>query len=116
MSNKRISVALITFCAVVLPACATVKMPNIDVPGIPEFKEAAAKLIDGFPEVSEAPVRPKDLRTSADWDMAAKTLMSERDGFAAPDKGAGLDTPQAVVSEIEQLKTQVRSYKLDDPQ
>jgi len=116
MLSKRIDIALIALGTVLLSACSTVKMPNIDVPGLPEFKEAAAKLVDGYPEVSEAPVRPKDLRSSADWDKAVKSLVMERDNFAAPAVGSGPVTPQEVTSEIEQLKAQVRSYKLDDPQ
>lgn len=115
MAHERRSIAIVALTAIMLSACSTVKMPNIDVPGIPEFKEAAAKLIDGFPEVSEAPVRPEDLRSAADWDKAAKSLMAERGAFDALEQGEVSDT-QAVVSEIESLKAQVRSYKLDDPQ
>ena len=111
---KHMAISLVS--AALLSACTTVKMPNIDVPGLPEFKKAAAKLIEGFPEVSSAPVRPKDLRSSSDWDVAAKTLLTQRDAFIVPEKGNMPETPEAVASEIEALKAQVHAYKLDDPQ
>lgn len=114
IDTKHMAIALVS--AALLSACTTVKIPNIDVPGLPQFKEAAAKLVDGYPEVSQAPVRPKDLRSSNAWDSAAKTLITQRDAFIVPEKGNMPETPEAVASEIEALKAQVRSYKLDDPQ
>lgn len=116
MAHEQRQIAATALAAILLSACSTVKMPNIDMPGVPEFKEAAAKLIEGFPDVSQAPVRPKDLRSAADWDAAAKTLMTERRAFDALEQQSAPDTPQDVINEIEQLKAQVRIYKLDDPQ
>ena len=116
MLNTRRQIAALAIVTALLTACSTVKIPNIDVPGIPEFREAAAKLVDGYPEVSQAPARPKDLRSPKAWDEAARTLMSERNGFFVPEKGNMPEAPAAIEADIEALKAQVRSYKLDDPQ
>ena len=116
MANRKFSLGFTFIAAAILSACSTIKMPNIDVPGVPEFKAAAAKLVDGYPEVSQAPVRPDDLRSAKEWDTAARTLLSERNGFVVPEKGNMPETKAEVDREIEALKAEVRSYKLDDPQ
>lgn len=116
MAMKHSNVVTITITAILLSACSTIVMPDIDVPGIPEFKEAAAKLVDGYPDVSKAPVRPEDLRASPEWDSAATALMAQRDGFVVPEKGNMPESPEDIAREIEALKAKVRSYKLDDPQ
>ncbi len=116
MVNRKVLIGFTVCAAALLSACSTIKMPNIDVPGVPEFKEAAAKLVDGYPEVSQAPVRPEDLRSAKEWDSAARTLMSERRGFVVPEKGNMPETEAEIDREIDALKAEVRSYKLDDPQ
>lgn len=109
-------ILLASLCASMLSACTTVKLPDFNMPSLSEFKESAAKLVEGYPEVSEAPVRPTDLRSSEDWDQAADALLDQRAGFVVPDREFMPETPEAVASEVEALKAQVRSYKLDDPQ
>ena len=116
MINKNTRIFMLASAAVCLSACSTVKLPDFDMPGLAKFKEASAKLVEGYPEVSEAPVRPEDLRSSAKWDSAAKALMSQRDGFNVPDTSGLPETSEAFDREVEALKAEVRSYKLDDPQ
>ncbi len=107
--------ASLLLCAL-LSACSTVKMPNVNFPSIPEFREAAQKLVEGFPEVSKAPMRPTDLRDAAAWDAAAKALMTERAGFNVPSKGDMPATAAEIDAELAALKAELYSYKLDDPQ
>ena len=114
MVTKNTRIIIFTSAAVCLSACSTVKLPDFEMPGLEKFKEASAKLIEGYPEVSEAPVRPEDLRSSAKWDAAAKALISQRDGFNIPETGGLPETPEAFDREVEALKADVRSYKLDD--
>ncbi len=116
--HKNTRIIVLTSAAACLSACSTVKLPDFDMPGLAKFKEASAKLVEGYPEVSEAPVRPTDLRSSAKWDTAANALIAQRDGFNVPET-AGLqdapETPEDFDREVEALKAKVRSYKLDDP-
>lgn len=116
MHNTIKHLAIFVSASALLSGCATVKMPNIDLPGLPEFKEAAQKLIEGFPEVSEAPARPEDIRSAKEWDDAASALMVERGGFVVPELGDTPATESEVSDEVARLKAQVRAYKLDDPQ
>jgi len=102
--------------ALLLGGCSTVKIPNFEMPSLPAFKEATQKLIDGYPEVADAPTRPTDVRSAGEWDKAAKALMTERGGFVVPALGDMPEGEAEVAREIDQLKAQVRAYKLDDPQ
>ena len=116
MKHKTVQIVMLTCAAAVLSACSTVKLPDFNMPGLEQFKDASAKLVEGYPEVSQAPSRPDDLRSSAEWDDAAKSLMVRRATFVVPEKGDRSETPEAIEQDIEALKAQVRSYKLDDPQ
>ena len=118
LKNVR-SLAAITAlsCAVLaMSACSTVKMPNLDFLRLPEFREAAAKLIEGFPEVGDAPTRPEDVRSAAEWDAAARSLIAQRQRLSVPKDGAAPMTEAELDAEVERLKAQIRRYKLDDPQ
>ncbi len=116
MKTRFVKLGTTLAAILVLPACSTVKMPNVDFPSIPEFREAAQKLVEGFPEVSKAPMRPTDLRGAAEWDAAAKALMTERAGFNVPAKGDMPATAAEIDAELAALKAELYSYKLDDPQ
>ncbi len=116
MAQHRFNIAVLACAAAVLSACSTVQIPDFNMPGLEQFREASAKLVEGYPEVSEAPVRPNDLRSAKEWDAAAKDLMAERGTFVVPEKNGLPETAQEVDKEVEALKAQVRAYKLDDPQ
>ena len=83
---------------------------------LPEFREAAAKLIDGFPDVGKAPTRPEDIRSAAEWDAAARDLIQKRAAMSVPKDGAPAMSEAQLDAEVERLKAQIRRYKLDDPQ
>jgi hypothetical protein len=108
-------VAAMAACTLI-GGCSTVKIPKFEMPSLPAFKEATEKLLDGYPEVADAPTRPKDVRSAEEWDKAAKALMTERSGFVVPDLGDSPQSETEVAREVERLKAQVRAYKLDDPQ
>ena len=76
------------------------------------FRDSATDL-EAYPEVDGAPIAPDDMRSSAQWDMAARELLSDRDKFDTPPAN---DTTALTPQEIEALKAKVRAYKLDDPQ
>lgn len=99
-----------------LTACSTVKMPSADFLRLPEFREAAAKLIEGYPDVSQAPTRPEDIRSAAEWDAAARDLIAKQAALKTPMDGAKPMTEAELDAEVERLKAQIRRYKLDDPQ
>lgn len=108
--------AVLASAALAMSACSTVKMPNMDFLRLPEFREAAAKLVDGFPEVSDAPSRPEDVRSAAEWDAAARSLIAQRERLSVPMDGAAPMSEAELDAEVERLKAQIRRYKLDDPQ
>lgn len=116
MKLQYYKVIVLSAAAGCVSACSTVKMPTIDVPGIPEFKEAAAKLVDGYPDASEAPERPEDLRSAREWDAAARELIAHKNGFDLPPLGDMPATDADIEAEVTALRDLVRSYKLDDPQ
>ena len=108
---------LAVLCAgLVMSACTTVKMPNFDFLRLPEFREAAAKLVEGYPDVGQAPTRPEDIRSAAEWDAAARDLIQKRAALSAPKDGSRPMSEAELDAEVERLKAQIRRYKLDDPQ
>lgn len=115
--THRINIAVVTLVAAsLLGGCTTIKKTNLDFLKIPEFKEAAQKLIEGYPNVVDAPTRPDDIRTAKEWDAAAKALIARRESFAPPSSGPMATTDAELLARIEALRAEVRSYKLDDPQ
>lgn len=107
---------LLTALAATLSACSTVKMPNADFLRLPEFREAAAKLIEGYPDVANAPTRPDDIRSAEAWDAAARELIAKQAALRTPMDGADAMTEAELDAEVERLKAEIRRYKLDDPQ
>jgi len=111
----KMKIAVLVISVIALPACSTVRMPNIDFLNLPEFREAAAKLIEGYPDVGDAPTRPEDFRSSAEWDAAARELITRREALRTPMAGSRPMSETEVDAEIERLKAQIHRYKLDDP-
>ncbi|WP_371397734.1 hypothetical protein [Fretibacter rubidus] len=116
LKGHRIKTLVVLCAGLALSACSTVKMPNIDFMRLPEFREAAAKLVEGFPDVGLAPTRPEDIRSAAEWDAAARDLIQKRAALSIPKDGSSAMTEAEVDAEVERLKAQIRRYKLDDPQ
>lgn len=116
LKGHRVKTLALLCAALMTSACSTVKMPNIDFMRLPEFREAAAKLIEGFPDVGQAPTRPDDIRSAAEWDAAARDLIQKRAALSVPKDGSRPMTDAEIDAQVERLKAQIRRYKLDDPQ
>jgi len=115
-SSKLASFALV-LAAASLSACSTVSMPNLDFLKASEFQEEAENIGD-YPQISDTPTAPTDVRGAALWDAEAKKLLKERDAFKASQ--ANLQEPVRSEAEIEReaaaLRDKARAYKADDPQ
>ena len=107
--KSKLSIVLLS--ATLLVGCTTVKIPDlVDLPG---FRDAA-QTSGEYPDPSDAPAAPTGLRSSADWDKAAKAIIARRDGFVVPKGGDDL-TDEQIKQNVNALKSKVREYKLDDP-
>ncbi len=98
-----------------LSACSSVSLPNVDFLKLPEFQEEAKNVKD-YPNISEAPALPTDLRSASAWDTAANDLISARDGFAIPEDAQPAKTEAEILNEFKELREKVNAYKKDDPQ
>lgn len=98
-----------------LPACATVQIPNIDFKRLPEFIQETRDISD-YPKVSDVPQAPTEIRSSEEWDTAAKSLLNLRDANSPDIDTLGNGNLSDSGLDIDALKAQVRAYKLDDPQ
>ena len=94
-------------------ACSTVKIPELA--SLPGFKESAESVGD-YPNVSEAPAEPSDIRSDDQWDAAAAKIIDSRKSFNAPvDASDGFKSEAQIIREMETLEAKVKEYKLDDP-
>ncbi len=100
---------------VLLPACTTVQIPNIDFKRLPEFIEETRDISD-YPKVSDVPPAPEEIRSAEEWDEAVKSLLNLRDANTADIDRTGITNSADSSLDIESLKAKVRAYKLDDPQ
>lgn len=100
--------------AVILGACGTVKLPDIDFIKLPQFREDAQNIKD-FPKVSDAPENPMGIRSDAEWDAAAQDLISKGEAFQSPVSTTHTQNNELPKSEIEKLRERVQAYKKDDP-
>ena len=116
MTYSKLATFSLILAAASLSACTTVKMPNLDFFKSSEFEEDAKNLSE-FPSIADTPSAPTDVRSAALWDIEAKKLIKERDGFNAA-KG-GIDEParseSELASEAAALRARVRAYQADDP-
>ncbi len=97
-------------------ACASIKMPNMDFIKFPDFRKEFkkdAENIGDFPKVENAPQKPDDIRSDAEWDRAAKDIMNIGDDFTISDAG-GMSSAE-IEKEMQRLGKKVEEYKLDDP-
>ncbi len=114
MPSKTPRVLLACACALALGACQTVKIPKLDLVKSPEFSEEAKNIATDYPRVSDAPLAPKDIRSSVQWDRDAVALQKLH---AKKSKFGLVSGPDAATSkaEFEALKDKVQAYKEDDP-
>lgn len=102
---------LLVGAALSLTACSTVKMPNLS--GLTDFRNE--KIRGDYPDVSEAPEEPVDVRSAAEWDQAAVALKNEKRKADITDETIEPTSPAEFNRKFEQLKQEVRAYKADDP-
>lgn len=115
MSRRvKIAIALSIVCVLPLSACSTTQLPNIDFMKLPEFREAAAKLTQGFPKVGNAPNRPTDVRSAAEWDAAAKAIIADRESLSVPPSGEPDLSDAEIAAKRDALIAQARRYQSDD--
>lgn len=117
MTISKFTSFSLVIAAASLSACSTVSMPNLDFLKTSEFQEEAENIGD-YPQISDTPTAPTDVRAAALWDAEAKKLLKERDAFKAGQ--ASLQEPVRSEAEIAReaaaLRARVRAYKADDPQ
>lgn len=99
-----------------LSACSSINAPKIDLMGGSAFDEDVQNIDSSIPSVNEAPDVPTDVRSDADWDMSATSLMEVRDGFSVPEKVYEQPSEEELKENFQELKNQAQAYKADDPQ
>lgn len=97
-----------------LNACASIKLPSLDLMRLPEFKEDTENL-GGYPKVEDAPALPKRVGSNRLWDDRAKQIIATRDGFKAPVEPDRPKTEDQIYQEIDRLTDSVNEYRKDDP-
>jgi len=115
--------------SLMMSACSTVKVPNIDFIKFPEFLEEARNIKD-YPKVSDAPSAPEDVRSAKAWDDAAKAIIDQRETYTAseaPEEELLMTTssdnweefyrikrlPPYVFAEVNKLKAELRAEGQD---
>ena len=69
-----------------------------------------------YPEASQAPLAPTDIRTDKEWDKDAHSIIRARETFKTPPEARdGYKSEAEVYREMAALKAKVKEYKLDDP-
>ena len=117
MTPKKLATLSLILAASSLSACSTVKMPNLDFLKTLGFEDDAQKLGD-YPDISDTPTAPTDVRSAEQWDIEAKKLMQERDAFNA-ERGVFSEPPKSadeLAREAAALRAKVHAYQADDPQ
>lgn len=97
-----------------LTACASIKLPSLDILKLPEFKEESENIGD-YPSVQDAPSLPTEVKSSKEWDSQAKKIIKIRDNFDAPAEPDRPITKDEIYQEIDRLTDSVNEYRKDDP-
>lgn len=108
---------LVLFAALMsmsLSACASVKIPNLDLMKLPDFRAESEKLGE-YPAVENAPGLPSEIRTDRQWDRDAKAIIRIRDNFEAPREPDRVTSASDIEREINRLTDVVNEYRADDP-
>lgn len=118
MQKHLKAVLSVTFFTMMLSGCASIKnmkMPSFSLPHMPEAHEMPENVGD-YPSIVDAPPNPTELRTDAQWDTAAKSMLMKRDSFALPGNTESVKSEAEILRNMQALKAKVDEYKLDDPQ
>lgn len=111
---RKAAAAAIAMGAVILSACSTVEMPNLDFMNLADFRNEIDSLDDNYPSPADTPALPTEKRTDAQWDEAAQELLVLSDEFDRPDVDPAL-SEEEFDAEFERLKAQGSAYRADDP-
>ena len=113
--RRRQKLVLMTaLTAFSLSACASVKLPKLDLIKLPDFKAETENLGD-FPNLNDAPALPEDVKTARQWDRTAREIIKIRDGFRAPIEPNRPKTAAEIDREVDRLTDAVNEYRADDP-
>ncbi len=104
---------LLITAALSLSACSTVKMPNLDLSKLADFRDQ--KIKGDYPDVSEAPEAPTDVRSDAEWDEAAAQMVAKKNTFEVPGGDAQAMSDREFDAKLRELTEKVHAYKADDP-
>ena len=117
MTYSKLATFSLVIAATSLSACSTVKLPNLDIFKASAFEEDA-KNIGDFPDVSDTPSAPTDVRSAALWDIEANKLLRERDAFnqGRVDAVEPTKSETELARELDILRAKARAYKADDPE
>lgn len=110
--QKLIIIAALT--AMSLSACASVKIPKLDLGKLPGFNSSDEDLGE-FPKLADAPALPEEVRSAKNWDKTANDIIKKRDNFNAPAEPNRPKTAQQIEREIDRLTDAVNAYRADDP-
>lgn len=113
MRHKRL-VLLACLIAAGLSACASVKIPKLDLIKLPDFRAESEELGE-YPAVEDAPTLPTEVRTDRQWDRVAKDIIRVRDSFNAPQEPERVTAASDIEREIDRLTDVVNEYRADDP-
>jgi len=97
-----------------LGGCSSVKLPQLDLLKLPEFKEESEN-IGKYPAVVDAPGLPTEVRKAGEWDELAKEIIATRDSVKAPAEPDRPKTTDEITQEIDRLTGEVNEYRADDP-
>lgn len=114
MTSSKTCIA-ISAAAALLSACVSIPEFDDTVETPAEFQSEIAGL-DGYPDTTQTPVRPTNMRSDASWDAAARALLARSNAFDGVDEGSIVATDAELIAARQQLLTLVNAYKLDDPQ
>lgn len=114
MNSKITTLLCVAALSLPMSACTAMKIPDFAKGGSTEFEQEAQNL-GGYPDVADAPDKPKGLKSDKQWDLAAQKVIDARDNFGAP--GANdAQTEREIVREMQALSDAVDEYMKDDPQ
>ena len=114
LRHRQTLIFITAITAFSLSACASVKIPKLDLIKLPDFKAESEKLGE-FPELANAPGLPEEVRSARQWDNTARNIIKIRDNFKAPIEPDRPKTTKEINREVNRLTREVNEYRADDP-
>lgn len=115
----RVQSILVVTTALALTACASVDVPDVNLPSVnfmgeSAFTEDVAQLDPSYPRPEETPEVPTDVRSAAAWDATAREMQQLENLPNAPDPAPSL-SDEEFNNQFEAAKAATEAYKADDP-